>query len=60
MMRFTEDDAQYASEVGNPIMLDKDWVRDLLNQHHIEFEEFIDAGLALPIDAAELLTWLGY
>ena len=59
-MRFTEDDARCASEVGDPIMLNEDWVRNLLNQHEIGFEEFIDAGLTLPIDAAELVTWMGY
>jgi hypothetical protein len=59
MMRFTEDEARQASEAGEPIMLDRDWVRSILADHHIEFEEFVDS-LALPVDAAVLLDWIGY
>ncbi len=59
-MRFTEDDARCASEAGDPIMLDEDWVRNLLTQHEIGFEEFIGDQQTLPIDAAKLLDWMGY
>ncbi len=58
MMRFTEDEARQASETGEPIMLGRAGVRQILADHHIEFEEFVDS-LTLPIDAATLLDWLG-
>lgn len=65
--QFTSDEIFEASEIGEPIMVNRRTARKWCDEHGADFNDFELDMCSIPaivireqFDAAEILAWLGY